>query len=128
MDIERNLNNRPLTYVRAEGEEEVLTPNVIVWGRNSYPIEDSELFEDDKEKLTKMNNRLEEAKAHARRRWKREYIHSLMKSHRLNKEGAATPVVEEVVRSCRWRRKQPWRVEKRRCRASFEARTVLLEV
>ena len=44
-----------------------------------------------------MNKRLEEAKAHAWRRWKREYIHSIMEGHRLNKEGAATPVVGEVV-------------------------------
>ena len=97
MDIERNLNNCPLTYVEAEGEEEVLTPNVIMRGRDAYPIEDIELIEDDKEKLTKMNKRLEEAKAHAWRRWKREYIHSLMEGYRLNKEGGATPVVGEVV-------------------------------
>ena len=49
MDIERNLNKRPLTYVEAEGEEEVLTPNVIMWGPDAYPIEDIELIEDDKE-------------------------------------------------------------------------------
>ncbi|XP_068671091.1 uncharacterized protein [Montipora foliosa] len=97
MDIERNLNNRPLTYVEAEGEEEVLTPNVIIWGRDAYPIEDIELIEDDKEKLMKMNKRLEEAKAHARRRWKRGYIHSLMEGHRLNQEEGATPVVGEVA-------------------------------
>ena len=97
VDIERNLNNCPLTYVEAEGGEEVLTPNVITWGRDAYPIEDIELIEDDKEKLTKMNKRLEEAKAHAWRRWKREYIHSLMEGHRLNKEEGATPVVGEVV-------------------------------
>ena len=84
MDIERNLNNRPLTYVEAELEEEVLTPNVIMWGRDAYPIEDIKLIEEDEEKLTKMNKRLEEAKAHAWRRWKREYIHSLMEGHRLN--------------------------------------------
>ena len=97
MDIERNLNNHPLTYVEAEGEEEVLTPNVIMWGRDAYPIEDIELIEDDKEKLTKMNKRLEEANAHPWRRWKRGYIHSLMEGHRLNKEGGTTPVVGEVV-------------------------------
>lgn len=83
--------------MRAEGEEELLTPNVIMWGRNAYSVEDSKLIEDDKEKLTKMNKRLEEAKAHAQRRWKREYIHSLMKGLHLNKERAATPVVGEVV-------------------------------
>ena len=54
MDIERNLKNRPLTCVEAEGEEEVLTPNVITWGRDAHPIEDIELIEDDKEKLTKI--------------------------------------------------------------------------
>ena len=43
-----------------------------------------------------MNKRLEEAKAHAWRRWKREYICSLMGGRRLNKEGGATPVVAEV--------------------------------
>lgn len=37
MDIERNLNNRPLTYVEAEREEEaVLTPTMILWGRDVY--------------------------------------------------------------------------------------------
>ena len=54
MDIERNLKNRPLTCVEAEGEEEVLTPNVITWGRDAHPIEDIELIEDDKEKLRKI--------------------------------------------------------------------------
>ena len=112
MDIERNLNNRPLTYVEAEGEEEVLTPNMIMWGRDAHPIEDIALIEDDKEKLTKMNRRLEEAKAHAWRRWKREYIHSLMEGHRLNKKEGATPVVGEVVLVV-GDEKEPWRVEER---------------
>ncbi|XP_068739584.1 limbic system-associated membrane protein-like [Montipora capricornis] len=44
-----------------------------------------------------MKKRLEEAKAHAWRRWKREYIHSLMEGHRLNKKEGATLVVGEVV-------------------------------
>ena len=85
MDIERNLNNRPLTYVEAEREEEaVLTPNMILWGRDVYAVEDTE--GSDAEKLTRMAKRLENAKANAWKRWKREYVHSLMESHRLNKE------------------------------------------
>ena len=96
MDVERNLNNRPLTYVEAEGgEEEVLTPNMILWGRDVYPLEDTEGT--DAEKLTRMSKRLEDAKAHAWKRWKREYIHSLMETHRLNKERGATPEVGEIV-------------------------------
>lgn len=96
MDVERNLNNRPLTYVEAEGgEEEVLTPNMILWGRDAYPVED--IKNSDVEKLTKMSKRLEDAKAHAWKRWKREYIHGLMESHRLNKETGTTTKVGEIV-------------------------------
>ena len=96
MDVERNLNNRPLTYVETEGgEEEVLTPNVILWGRGAYPVEDIENSE--AEKLTKMSKRLEDAKAHVWKRWKREHVHSLMESHRLNKETGTTPKVGEIV-------------------------------
>ena len=44
MDIERHLNNRPLTYMESEtGEEQVLTPNAIMWGQEVYAIEDIEL-------------------------------------------------------------------------------------
>ena len=39
IDIERHLNNRARTYVESDnGEELVLTPNVIMWGQNSYPV------------------------------------------------------------------------------------------
>ena len=49
----KNLNNHPLTYVEAEREEEeVLTPNMILWGRDVYAIEDIE--GSDAEKLTRM--------------------------------------------------------------------------
>ena len=44
-----------------------------------------------------MSKRLEDAKAHVWKRWKREYVHSLMESHRLNKETATTPKVGEIV-------------------------------
>lgn len=39
IDIERNLNNRSLTYVETEGEE-VHTLNLIMLGRDAYPIKD----------------------------------------------------------------------------------------
>lgn len=35
VDIERQMNNCPLTYLKSEGgEEQVLTPNVLMWGQN----------------------------------------------------------------------------------------------
>ena len=65
MDIERHLNNRPLTYVECESETQVLTPNVIMLGGNAYPIEETE---ENTDELTAMNKRLVSAKQHA---WQR---------------------------------------------------------
>ncbi len=48
IDIEENVNNRPLTYVESEQEEEpVLTPNTILWGQNVYTIDESDTDEDE---------------------------------------------------------------------------------
>ena len=68
---------------------------MILWGQDAYAVEDTE--GSDAEKLTRMTKRLEEAKPNAWKRWKREYVHSLMKSHRLNKVSGATPQVSEIV-------------------------------
>ena len=73
----------------------MLTPNVILWGRDAYPVED--IKNSEAEKLMKMSKRLEDAKAHVWKRWKTEYVHSLMESHRMNKETATTPKVGEIV-------------------------------
>ena len=97
MHIERNLpvNDCPLTCFEAyEVEEVVLTPNMILWG-DVYTVEDTE--SSDAEKLTKVAKRLENAKANAWKRWKREYIHSLIESHRLNKETGTISQVGEIV-------------------------------
>ena len=38
IDIEKNLNNRPLTYLDSDGgEEQVLTPNILMWGAKCPP-------------------------------------------------------------------------------------------
>jgi hypothetical protein len=56
MDIERHLNNRPLTYVESDNsDEQVLTPNVIMWGQNSYTVEDIEIEAD---VISKLHTRL----------------------------------------------------------------------
>ena len=39
MDIERHLNNRPLTCMESQtGEEDVLTPNAIMWGQEALSL------------------------------------------------------------------------------------------
>ncbi len=95
MDIERHLNNRPLTYVESDnGEEQVLTPNVIMWGQNSYTIEDIEVEVDE---ISKLHARLTLKRQQAWRRWKKEYIHSLMENHRVHRGVGAVPEVGEIV-------------------------------
>ena len=82
MDIERHLNNRPLTYVESDGgDEKVLTPNIIMWGQDAHIVEDIEVEEN---QLTKLYRRLNTAKQHAWSRWQKEYVHSLLESHRIN--------------------------------------------
>ena len=95
MDIERHLNNRPLTYVESEGgDEEVLTPSLIMWNQQCHTLEDLEVEE---EELTKFSRRLRKAREHAWSRLQKEYIHGLMESHRINREGTLPPKVGEIV-------------------------------
>ena len=62
IDVTKNLNNRPLTYLDSDGgEEQVLTPNVLMWRQNAHPIE----VEKDEEETSALNKRLREAKNHA---------------------------------------------------------------
>ena len=95
IDIERHLNNRPLTYIESEvGEGKVLTPNSIMWGQNAHTLEDLEV---DMDSVTKFQRRLEHARAHVWSRWSREYVRSLMDYHRINRTEAVVPEVGEVV-------------------------------
>ena len=68
VDIERQMNNRPLTHLESQGgEEQVLNPNVLMWGQNAHEIEETET-EKDGDKVSKLHKRLKEVKQHA---WKR---------------------------------------------------------
>jgi hypothetical protein len=95
MDIERHLNNRPLTYVESDnGEEQVLTPNVIMWGQNSHTVEDIEIEGDE---ISKLHARLMLKRQQVWQRWKKEYVHSLMESHRVHRGVGRVPEVGEIV-------------------------------
>ena len=62
MDIERHLNNRPLTYVESElREEQVLTPYLLLWGQDAHIVEDRDLEGDE---TTKLHARLSEKRQH----------------------------------------------------------------
>ena len=95
MDIEKHMNNRPLTYVESEsGEDQVLTPNLVMWGQGAHILEDIEVKDDE---LTKFHRRLNNAKQNTWSQWQREYLHSLMDSHRVKRIDAHVPEVGEMV-------------------------------
>ena len=96
MDIERHLNNRPLTYVESDsGEEQVLTPNIIMWGKDSHILEELEVKEDN---VSKMYKRMKNARQHVWSRWSKEYVNSLMEYHCMNKKNCMRlPEIGEIA-------------------------------
>ena len=76
------------------GGEEVLTPNSVMWGQQSHIFEDSE---EEEEELAKFHRRLVKARQHAWTRLRKEYIHGLMESHRINRNTTPSPEVGEIV-------------------------------
>ena len=96
MDIERHLNNRPLTYVESDsGEEQVLTPNIIMWGKDSHILEELEVEE---ENVSKTFRRMKNARQHVWSRWSKEYVNSLMEYHRMNKKNCMRlPEIGEIA-------------------------------
>ena len=58
IDIEKHLNNRPLTYVESdEGGPHTLTPNVLMWGQKAHGLEDIEIDEEEVTKLYRGGSR-----------------------------------------------------------------------
>ena len=65
-----------------------------MWGQGAYILEDIEVED---EELTRFHRRLHNAKQHAWTLWQREYLHSLMESHRVKRLDTQPPKVGEKV-------------------------------
>ena len=63
-------------------------------GQNAYEFADIEIEE---EEVTRLYGRLNNAREHAWRRWQREYINSLMESHKINRGKQQIPEIGEIV-------------------------------
>ena len=62
-------------------------------GQNVHPIEG----EEDEEETSALNKRLREAKNHVWKRWRHEYVHSLMETHRITRKTAKAPDIGEIA-------------------------------
>ena len=62
-------------YLGSEGvEEQVLTPNIVMWGQNSHMLEDGD---EEEEELDKVNKRLQMARQLIRMEAMQKRVHSL---------------------------------------------------
>lgn len=99
MDVEVQLNNRPLGYMEDDVESLPLTPNVLIHGANiSLPEEDiDDLEEDEVKSLSKRAKYIQRCKDAMWKRWTTEYIRSL-RERRLNQSGESSKVkIGEIV-------------------------------
>ena len=101
----------------------MLTLNILMWGQNAHPIEG----EEDEEETSALNKRLREAKNHAWKRWRHEYVHSLMETHRITRMTAKVPDIGEIVLIVADERKTEERGKRERLYDIFEERMELSE-
>ena len=99
MDVETFMNNRPLTYLGEEAEQQVLTPNTLIKGSPTrFPVEDLEkigYMEEDK-LVTKRLAYLQKTKQLLKKRWLNEYLRGL-KDQRNKVRPQEVPVPGSVV-------------------------------
>ena len=69
-------------------------PSLVMWGQGAHILEDIEVEDNE---LTRFHRRLNKAKQHAWSWWQREYLHSLMESHRVRRLDVHVPEVRERV-------------------------------
>ena len=85
VEVEGNLNSRPLTYIYDEVEAEVLTPSYLVFGQRlvSLPDKISRKVNDDEVGGVERRYRyLARMRIHFWRRWRKEYLTNLTVSQR----------------------------------------------
>ena len=75
LDVEINLNNRPLAYVEDEIQLNVLTPNSMILGRDVKTINST--AEGDSDEWTKRKRYVQRCKENAWKRWKHECLAAL---------------------------------------------------
>ena len=81
IQVEAVLNNRPLTYQGEDLEEEVITPNHLIYGAALPTIAEHDSDSDEEIPLNKRVRYLQMKKQHLWKRWTKEYIFSLREFH-----------------------------------------------
>ena len=83
LDVEVNLNNRPLTYIEDDMQYPILTSNSMLLGRDTVMLEEDPEEEDNRFSWKKRQKYGVRCKDAAWRRWKREYLTALRERHNM---------------------------------------------
>ena len=84
LDVEVNLNNRPLTNIEEDLEYSVLTPKSIILGRDIKFPDDSPEEEEVSDSWKKQHRYVYKCKEAAWKRWVHEYVAALREKHNLS--------------------------------------------
>ena len=96
MDVQVNMNNRPITYVEDELGPRTLSPNSILNVKDQYLLQDVEDISDD-DAFSKSEKRIRVKRDHIWKRWVSEYLRALRERHEIKKGGDEFPKVGEIV-------------------------------
>ena len=94
LDIEINLNKRPLTYVD-DIELSILTPNSLIYG-HSIRVPGNE-FDDDNTSLLKRQRYIKRCKQATWNRWKNDYLRALLDRHDMKHKPSKKELREEDI-------------------------------
>ena len=99
VEVEGNLNSRPLTYEYNNPEGEVLTPAHLIYGRRLQSLPEVTEEEDESESTcTRRYKYLNQKLEHFWKRWQREYLTDLRESHRMQgSSNRKSPKVGDLV-------------------------------
>ena len=85
LDIEKILNNRPLTYIEKEIDYPILTPNSLILGRDVNFL-DAGPHESESETIKNRHKYIKRCKVALWKRWKHEYFVAFREKHNLKSE------------------------------------------
>ena len=83
LDVEVNLNNRPLTYIEDDIQYPIVTPNSMLLNRDTVMLEEDPEEEDDRNSWKKRQKYIVRCKDATWRRRKREYQTALRERHNM---------------------------------------------
>ena len=95
LDIEINMNNRPLTYIDDDIEQPILTPNALLHGQIIY-VPDIELDEGNPD-IRKRQRYINRCKKAAWRRWNNDYLKALRERHNMKCKTSSMQIKEGDV-------------------------------